>query len=226
MKARILAAALALASAGPAFATYTPVDISSYVNGNVSIRPDTFPIGTSTGNQGSGVVFKTSPNPGNPSVMGTWLAPGPNSSLVVDLSGLTLETVQLAAGAFILRKIYREMFRWGQADRLRLAVVLDEAHRLAKDVTLPKLMKEGRKYGVSVVAASQGISDFHKDVLGNAGAKIIFRTNYPESRTTAGFLRGSDGQDLSQQLEQLGVGTAYVSVPDHVRARKVYMSPD
>jgi DNA phosphorothioation-dependent restriction protein DptH len=145
---------------------------------------------------------------------------------VVDLSGLTLETVQLAAGAFILRKIYREMFRWGQADRLRLAVVLDEAHRLAKDVTLPKLMKEGRKYGVSVVAASQGISDFHKDVLGNAGAKIIFRTNYPESRTTAGFLRGSDGQDLSQQLEQLGVGTAYVSVPDHVRARKVYMSPD
>lgn len=145
---------------------------------------------------------------------------------VVDLSGLTLETVQLAAGAFILRKIYREMFRWGQAGRLRLAVVLDEAHRLAKDVTLPKLMKEGRKYGISVVAASQGVSDFHRDVLGNAGTKIIFRTNYPESRTTAGFLRGNDGQDLSQQLEQLAVGCAYVSVPDHVRARKVYMSPD
>ena len=145
---------------------------------------------------------------------------------VVDLSGLTLETVQLAAGAFILRKVYREMFRWAQADRLRLAVVLDEAHRLAKDVTLPKLMKEGRKYGISVVAASQGMADFHRDVLANAGAKIIFRTNYPESRTTAGFLRGNDGQDLSQQLEQLAVGCAYVSVPDHVRARKVYMSPD
>ena len=145
---------------------------------------------------------------------------------VVDLSGLTLETVQLAAGAFILRKVYREMFRWGQADRLRLAVVLDEAHRLAKDVTLPKLMKEGRKYGISVVAASQGMADFHRDVLANAGAKIIFRTNYPESRTTAGFLRGNDGQDLSQQLEQLAVGCAYVSVPDHVRARKVYMSSD
>jgi hypothetical protein len=144
---------------------------------------------------------------------------------VIDLSGLTLETVQLAAGAFILRKIYREMFRWGQADRLRLAVVLDEAHRLARDVTLPKLMKEGRKYGISVVAASQGMSDFHRDVLGNAGTKIIFRTNYPESRTTAGFLRGSDGQDLSKQLEQLSVGSAYVSVPDHVRARKVYMYP-
>jgi DNA helicase HerA-like ATPase len=118
------------------------------------------------------------------------------------------------------------MFRWEQADRLRLAVVLDEAHRLAKDVTLPKLMKEGRKYGISVVAASQGMADFHRDVLANAGAKIIFRTNYPESRTTAGFLRGNDGQDISQQLEQLAVGCAYVSVPDHVRARKVYMSSD
>jgi hypothetical protein len=152
----------------------------------------------------------------------TFAASWPNGA-VVDLSRLTLETVQLAAGAFILRKIYREMFRWDQADTLRLAVVLDEAHRLAKDVTLPKLMKEGRKYGISVVAASQSMADFHRDVLGNAGIKIIFRTNYPESKNTAGFLRGREGQDLSQQIEQLAVGCAYVSTPDNVRARKVYM---
>jgi hypothetical protein len=37
------------------------------------------------------------------------------------------------------------MFGWGQASSLRLAVVLDEAHRLSRDVTLPKIMKEGRK---------------------------------------------------------------------------------
>ena len=34
-----------------------------------------------------------------------------------------------------------------------------------------------------------------------------------------------DIADLSKQLEQLSVGSAYVSVPDHVRARKVYMYP-
>jgi DNA helicase HerA-like ATPase len=84
-------------------------------------------------------------------------------------------------------------------------------------------MKEGRKYGISVVAASQSMADFHRDVLGNAGIKIIFRTNYPESKNTAGFLRGREGQDLSQQIEQLAVGCAYVSTPDNVRARKVYM---
>jgi len=146
-----------------------------------------------------------------------------SNGTVVDLSHLTLETVQLAAAAFILRKVYREMFRWEQSGVLRLATVLDEAHRLARDVTLPKLMKEGRKYGVAVVVASQGMADFHRDVIGNAGTKIIFRTNFPESKTTAGFLRGRNGQDLSQQIEQLAVGSAYVSTPDHVNARKVYM---
>ena len=146
-----------------------------------------------------------------------------NNGVVVDLSQLNLETVQLAASAFILRKVYHEMFRWEQNDRMKLALVLDEAHRLAKDITLPKLMKEGRKYGVSVIVASQGAADFHRDVLGNAGTKIVFRTNYPASKSVAGFLRGRDGQDLSQQIEQLSVGCAYVSTPDHTQAQRVYM---
>jgi hypothetical protein len=145
--------------------------------------------------------------------------------VVLDVHGL-MEQVQLAAGAFVLRKVYREMFRWGQTGQLRLAVVLDEAHRLARDVTLPKIMKEGRKYGVAVVVASQGVDDFHKDVLSNAGTKVAFRCNYPQSRTVAGFLRGRDGQDMSAALEQLAVGQAYVSTPEQATARKVFMLPD
>jgi DNA phosphorothioation-dependent restriction protein DptH len=106
---------------------------------------------------------------------------------------------------------------------MRIAVVLDEAHRLIKDLTLPRLLKEGRKYGVSAVVASQGATDFHRDVLANAGTKIVFRTNYPGFKVAAGFLRGRDGQDLSHQIEQLIVGCAYVSTPDHTQARRVYM---
>src|SRR5260370_12107414 len=93
---------------------------------------------------------------------------------VIDLHNLFAETLQIAAGAFVLRKLYRDMFRWGYVQQLRLAIVLDEAHRLAKDITLPKLMKEGRKFGISVIVASQGMGDFHPDVLGNAGSKLIF----------------------------------------------------
>lgn len=143
--------------------------------------------------------------------------------VVLDVHTL-MEQVQLAAAAFVLRKVYREMFHWGKTSELRLAVVLDEAHRLAKDVTLPKIMKEGRKYGVAVVVASQGVDDFHKDVLGNAGTKVAFRCNFPQSKTVASFLRGRAGQDMAQALEKLSVGQAYVSTPDSPEAKKVFMA--
>ena len=148
-----------------------------------------------------------------------------HDGLVIDLHNLFAETLQIAAGAFVLRKIYKDMFRWGYANRLQLAIVLDEAHRLAKDITLPKLMKEGRKFGISVVVASQGIGDFHPDVLGNAGTKVIFRMNYPESRKVSGFIRGRQGQDLPQRIEQLSIGSAYVQTPEMMYGSVVKMYP-
>lgn len=143
--------------------------------------------------------------------------------LIVDVSKLT-EEVQRVAASFILRKVYREMFRWDQDGTMKLAVVLDEAHRMARDVTLPKIMKEGRKYGAGMIVASQNVDDFHADVLGNAGTKIVFRTNFPASKKVSNFLRGRKGSDLSQEIEKLNVGVAYVSTPEIAQARKVYMS--
>ena len=145
------------------------------------------------------------------------------AGMVVDLSKLKLDEVQIAATSFLLRKVYRDMFSWPQDGTLKLAIVLDEAHRVAKDVTLPKLMKEGRKYGVVVVVASQGLADFHPEVLGNAGMKIIFRTNHPESKSVARYLRGRAGQDLSIEVEKLGVGQAYVATADVPQARRTAM---
>jgi hypothetical protein len=68
--------------------------------------------------------------------------------------------------------------------------------------------------------AGPGVDDFTKDVPSNAGPKVAFRCNYPQSRTVAGFLRGRDGQDMSAALEQLAVGQAYVSTPEQATARK------
>lgn len=147
----------------------------------------------------------------------------PPQGWIIDVSHL-MEEVQRFAASFILRRVYREMFAWPQDSRMKLAVVLDEAHRMARDVTLPKLMKEGRKYGVGVIVASQSADDFHKDVLGNAGTKIVFRTNFPASKEVAKLLRGRNGVDLSQHIEKLDVGVAYVSTPDAVQAQKVYMA--
>jgi DNA helicase HerA-like ATPase len=160
-----------------------------------------------------------------PDVQNTDLLSTIRSGLVIDLHNLYIETLQLAAGAFVLRKIYKDMFRWGTADRLRLVIVLDEAHRLAKDVTLPKIMKEGRKFGIAVIVASQGMSDFHQDILSNAGTKVIFRSNYPESRRIAGYIRSRSGQDLAERIEQLAIGSAYVQTAEMQYGSVVKMYP-
>lgn len=143
--------------------------------------------------------------------------------LVVDLHRFKLEQVIRAATALILRKVYREMFLWPQDSTLKLAIVLDEAHRIAKDPTLPKLLKEGRKYGVACFVASQSISDFDDDVKNNSGTKIVFRTNFPESKDVAGLIRGGEKVDFAKQIEQLRVGEAFVSTAEMSRARKCRM---
>jgi DNA helicase HerA-like ATPase len=104
-------------------------------------------------------------------------------------------------------------------------IVLDEAHRLARDITLPKIMKEGRKFGIVVVVASQGLSDYHPDVVGNAGTKIVFRTNFPMSKKVAGFLRTKKTTDLPAAIEQLDVGEAYVQTPEMPTCARVRLYP-
>lgn len=143
--------------------------------------------------------------------------------LVIDLRRQQVEQVQIAAAAFLLRKVYKDMFRWGETERPRLLIVLDEAHRLARDTTLPRIMKEGRKFGVVVVSASQNLTDFHPEVLGNAGTKVVFRTNYPASRKVAGFLRGRKNSNIAEVVEQLPVGVAMVQTPEMAYAERVQM---
>jgi hypothetical protein len=129
---------------------------------------------------------------------------------VFDLSRYPQEEVKLTAGSFILKKIYNEMFLWGKSERLRLSLILDEAHRLASDPTIPKLMKEGRKYGVSLLLASQNLDDFAPEVVQNAGLRVAFRNNHPASRKIASLLNQRDSINLAHQIERLGVGTAIV----------------
>ncbi|MBP8951104.1 MAG: DUF87 domain-containing protein [Armatimonadetes bacterium] len=130
----------------------------------------------------------------------------------VVLGGLQIDQLKYAAVSFVLRRVYRQMFLWGEQQRVRLMVVLDEAHRVAKDPTLPRLMKEGRKFGVGVIVASQEIHDFHDAVVRNAGTRALFRTYYPESKVLAKFVQSprTKEADFARALEALDVGRAFV----------------
>ncbi len=133
---------------------------------------------------------------------------------VFNVSKYRQDEVRITAGAFILRRIYNEMFQWNNATRPRLAIVLDEAHRLSKDPTIPKIMKEGRKFGVVVLLVSQSMDDFAPQVIDNAGSKIAFRTNFPASKKVASFLQSKNSAGLADKLENLNTAHAYVSTPE------------
>jgi hypothetical protein len=145
--------------------------------------------------------------------------------LVLDLHECRSPMLQVAAGAFLLRHVYKAMFGMPKVDRVCLAIVVDEAHLLAKDATLPRLMKEGRKFGISVILASQGMKDFNPDVIDNSGSRIVFRTNHPASKKISEFLSAPKTDDLKQRVEQLAVGTAYVQTSEMQYSAIVDMQP-
>ena len=49
--------------------------------------------------------------------------------------------------------------------------------------------------------------------------------NYPESRKVSGFIRTRQSQELSERIEQLPVGSAYVQTPEMMYGSAVKMYP-
>ncbi|HEY5783218.1 MAG TPA: hypothetical protein VIT65_00410 [Microlunatus sp.] len=119
---------------------------------------------------------------------------------MIDVSQL-MEELQRFAASFILRRVYREMFSWSQDSRMKLAVVLDEAHRMSRDANPPEDNERGSQVRRRRDRREQSADDFHKDVLGNAGTKIVFRTNFPASKEVAKLLRGRNGGSQSGDRE-------------------------
>lgn len=61
--------------------------------------------------------------------------------------------------------------------KIEVFIVLDEAHKLSLDNGSPVdwLLREGRKFGVGVILASQQLEDYSKVAVANTATKIIFQ---------------------------------------------------
>ncbi len=149
----------------------------------------------------------------------------PRASCFLDLHAVDLDDMKTAAVAFLLRRLYKAAPQWGQSEVIRLAVAVDEAHRIAKDPTLPLILKELRKYGVMVIVASQNLGDFNPSVLINVGATAVFRLNFPESKSAAQRLDAKNANELAGQIERLGVGEMMALTADMKRPAVAKVHP-
>lgn len=141
----------------------------------------------------------------------------PTNSYFLDFHSVELDDMKTAAVAFLLRRLYKAAPQWGQSDVIRFAVAVDEAHRIAKDPTLPLILKELRKYGIMVIVASQNLGDFNPSILTNVGAMAVFRLNFPESKSAAQRLDAKNASTLAGQIENLGVGEMMTLADDRKR---------
>lgn len=104
---------------------------------------------------------------------------------VINLSTLHTPELMKSVARFVLQAIYNRMLAEGPSKKIKLYVVIDEAHKLSYDQTLTDLIREARKYGVGFILASQSVRDFATVVFENMGTKIALQLEGEDAKFMA-----------------------------------------
>jgi len=133
---------------------------------------------------------------------------------VIQLKGLE-HSLEMAVTEFLLWNLigYYEALGPGP---LKCFIVLDEAHKLAFDVGSPveKLLREGRKYGLGLILASQQPEDFSPVAFANTATKLVFQIGDDRSVVSRQLFRKVRNADsflkIYELITRLPRGVAYV----------------
>lgn len=161
---------------------------------------------------------------------------GHHSATVLDLSQIAsdvLENVTALIGRLIMDFVQRVRPRGS----VPILIVLEEAHRYiphgkmtrARSV-FERIAKEGRKFGLSLVIASQRPSEIARTVLAQCGTLIAHRTVNPEDQDLIRHATPFANREVLRQLPGLATQHAIVlgesaPVPSYVRIRTVQDPP-
>jgi len=110
-----------------------------------------------------------------------------------------------------------------------LTIVLDEVQNLSHKLEDPigKMLTEGRKFGVSLITATQTLSNLKKDEIDRlfqASHKLFFKPADTELKNFARIiaeLRQEDASDWSHNLSRLKKGECYSLGPEFQKDREV-----
>lgn len=139
---------------------------------------------------------------------------------VLDLSGVPTDILQTTIGA-VLRILYEALF-WSrdlsQGGRHRpLLVVMEEAHSYLNDRTdgmaariVQRIVKEGRKYGISSMIVSQRPSEIHPTILSQCGTFFALRLANSVDRNHIASAMPDNLEGLTSTLPILRTGEALV----------------
>jgi DNA helicase HerA-like ATPase len=125
---------------------------------------------------------------------------------VIRLHLNTSEVLQRAFAAFVLHNLYQEMFIRGLQKRLTHAIIFDEAHKASGLKLIPTMGKECRKYGISMIVASQEARDFNGSLFAAISNYLILRLTENDAKTISRNVAPTESAvriaDRMKQLEK------------------------
>ena len=124
--------------------------------------------------------------------------------IVIRIHTTQNENLQRAFASLIFYGLYKDMFRRGIQDHITHAVVFDEAHRAAGLKLIPTMAKECRKYGISLVLASQEAKDFDRSLFSAIANYLVLRLTETDARSLVKMV-GSSKQEraLIDKIKQI-----------------------
>lgn len=136
------------------------------------------------------------------------------------------ENLQKAFASLVFYGLYKDMFRRGIQERITHAIVFDEAHRAAKLKRIPTMAKECRKYGISLILASQEARDFHTSVFSAIANYLVLRLTEPDARALVRNVARSDQERvLVDQIKQMERFRALYFSETNTRPARVALRP-
>jgi DNA phosphorothioation-dependent restriction protein DptH len=148
-----------------------------------------------------------------------------NRTVVIQLKGLE-HSLERAVTEFLLWNLIGFIEALGPG-LLRCFVVLDEAHKLSFNPGSPveKLLREGRKYGLGLILASQQPEDFSPVAFANTATKIIFQVGDERSMISRQLHRkiknAHSFAEIYQLITKLPRGWAYVVTENIGRVARI-----
>jgi len=126
--------------------------------------------------------------------------------LVIRIHRTQNDNLQKAFASLVFYKLYKDMFRRGIQQRVTHAVIFDEAHRAARLTLIPTMAKECRKYGISLVLASQEARDFHVSLFSAIANYLVLRVTEADAKALVRNVASSDQEraliDKNKQMER------------------------
>ena len=106
------------------------------------------------------------------------------------------DNLQRAFASLVFYGLYKDMFRRGIQERITHALIFDEAHRAAGLSLIPTMAKECRKYGISLVLASQEARDFHVSVFSAIASYLVLRLTETDAKSLVRNVAGSQQERM------------------------------